>query len=81
MQLIHWKCERQNKDKCISTATSINFNHPMTIKVSHNHKPDPDRGECLLVLEKVKNMAIMADSNPRMIMKKAQADLSADRQT
>ena len=78
VELIHWKCERQNKDRCLGRATSHNYNHPLVIKTNHNHKPDPDRGECLHVIEKVKDMAIKADSNPRMIMKKAQEHLSTD---
>ena len=65
-----------NKDKCTAKVSSLTFDHSITIKTVHNHKPDPERGECLEVLEKVKDMSIKADSNSRMIMNKAQSNLS-----
>ena len=77
-QFVHWKCERQNKSRKSGRVTSIIFNNPISIVSAHNHQPDPMRQECLVTIDKVKDMSLKADSNPRMIMKKAQESLSLD---
>ncbi|RMZ94450.1 hypothetical protein BpHYR1_002786, partial [Brachionus plicatilis] len=77
---IEWKCERvgSKKDKCNGRVVTIGHLEPVKEITSHNHLPDPAKTECLLAMEKLKQLAQQSSQNPRSIIKKAQLNLSEE---
>ncbi|CAF1042119.1 unnamed protein product, partial [Brachionus calyciflorus] len=78
---IEWKCEQCNFNsfgKCNGRVKTIGYYEPVEEVTSHNHLPDPARTECLLALEKLKDLATKTSQNPRSIIKQSQTGLSQE---
>ncbi|CAF0709721.1 unnamed protein product [Brachionus calyciflorus] len=78
---IEWKCEQFNFNsfgKCNGRVKTIGYYEPVEEVTSHNHLPDPAKTECLLALEKLKDLATKTSQNPRSIIKQSQTGLSQE---
>ena len=77
---IVWKCESCNTTKkfikCGGRVHSNFRRHPVVEIKEHNHLPNPERTECLVVIDEAKNLAELTNQKPRSILKSCQIKLS-----
>ena len=78
---IFWKCERTgNKTipKCPGRVYSINYYEPITVTVVHNHEPVPEKLNCLVAIDKIKQKALDSNENPRSIIRASQTNVDEE---
>ena len=73
---VYWKCEKY--PTCLGRAISDGLNPPIKHTKQHRHYPNPDRIECLEIIESTKELAIVTNYNPRSIVKKTQLGASEE---
>ena len=79
---IEWKCERtcntRQHAKCNGRVYSYGYYEPVFIVNKHNHIPEPEKEQGLLILNRMLERATISNDNPRIIIKQCQLDLEIE---
>ena len=74
--IVYWKCEKTKT--CKARASSVGMKQPLTIIRFHSHAPNIERKEVIFKTEKLKDDAIVSNSNPRFLIREYNKNLSDD---